>query len=674
MSDISDLKDRLARLSPAQRALLGERLAVGPDAAIAGYQPIEPAIPLRTETTSVSGKSARRIADYPAAQSQSRMWFLHEFAEAVPVYVIPSAYHLAGPLDLNVLAQAVADVVGRHDTLRTTFRVDGAELFQRVASAAEAEWEVQDFEVLVEAARPAAVRRFLEELAWKKFNLATEPGLRVAVARLGPQEHVLCFVLHHIASDGWSRANLWGDLAACYAARAAGATPSLAPLPVQFVDYAAWQERQLSSGAFRKQAEYWKTQLAGDLVPLDLPCDRPRPAQESFKGARTSIHLDPQLTADLTLRAREQGATFFMILLAGFKTLLHRYSGCDDLLVGVPIANRQRVEIEGLIGFFANTLVMRTRLAGAPTFRDLLSRVKETAVQAYAHQDMPFEQLVEMLQVERHPGATPVFQVSFALQDFPAVAPELAGIHAEPWTVQTHTAKFDLSFAVEKSPAGWVTTAEYSTDLFDAERVERMLGHWRVILESIASNPDQRLEEIPLLTGPERQQLLVEWNRTQRTYPPSAGIQQLFADQVARTPDAVAVVCENQSLTYRELNAQAERLAGHLASLGVGPEVLVGVCVERSPEMLVALMGILMAGGAYVPLDPDYPAERLNFILKDSRAKILITHESLLPVLGEIDPSCSLVMVGSGDCSSSRSFSPSPFSPGNTQHTAGPGC
>jgi non-ribosomal peptide synthetase component F len=227
---------------------------------------------------------------------------------------------------------------------------------------------------------------------------------------------------------------------------------------------------------------------------------------------------------------------------------------------------------------------------------------------------------------------------------------------------------------VEKSPAGWVTTAEYSTDLFDAERVERMLGHWRVILESIASNPDQRLEEIPLLTGPERQQLLVEWNRTQRTYPPSAGIQQLFADQVARTPDAVAVVCENQSLTYRELNAQAERLAGHLASLGVGPEVLVGVCVERSPEMLVALMGILMAGGAYVPLDPDYPAERLNFILKDSRAKILITHESLLPVLGEIDPSCSLVMVGSGDCSSSRSFSPSPFSPGNTQHTAGPGC
>lgn len=660
MSDPSDLKGRLASLSPAQRALLTKRLAAGPAAAPVRYQPMEPAIPVRTETTSSPCEHARQVADYPASLGQHRMWFLHEYAEAVPVYVIPSSFHLAGPLDPEVLAQAVADVVRCHDTLRTTFVQNGTELFQRVAAEHEFKWSVRDFEALTEAARPAAVRRFLQELTWEKFHLAAEPGFRVALARLGPQEHVLCFILHHIISDGWSRSNLWRDLATCYAARASGEPSLLAPLPVQFVDFTAWQQRQLSQGALRKQADYWTTQIAGDLVPLDLPSDRPRPALESFKGARVSVHLDPQLTAKLTVQAREQGATFFMILLAGFKTLLHRYSGCDDLLVGVPIANRQRVEVEGLIGFFANTLVMRTSLAGEPTFRELLSRVKETAVQAYAHQDMPFDQLVEMLQVRRHAGATPVFQVSFALQDFPAVSPELPRIRAEPWPVETHTAKFDLSFTVENTAAGWQVTAEYSTDLFDAERIERMLGHWFVILESIVRDPDQRLEHIPLLTEPERQQLLVEWNRTHLAYPQDKCISDLFNDQVARTPDAVAIICASQSLTYRELSDRAGQLAGHLAALGVGPDVLVGLCVERSAEMIVAMMGILMAGGAYLPLDPQYPTERLNFILKDSRAKIVIADEALIPLLGQLDSSCSVVMTGAG----APSANPFPCSPG----------
>lgn len=634
MSEATDLKERLARLSPKQRALLVQRLAAGRDAADSTeYQAMVPAVPLRTEAFGRSNEPTGRVTVYPASHSQQRMWFLHEYSERLPVYVIPSSFHLIGPLDEDVLLGAVSDVVRRHDTLRTTFVMAGEQLFQYVASGAEFAFEAENFQAVPEAERSAAADRYMEEVASRTFDLAAAPGFRVALARLGPEEHVLCFVLHHIISDGWSRSNLWREVGDCYTARAAGNGMPLPPLPVQFADYAAWQERQLSGGVFEKQAEYWKAQLAGDLEPLNLPSDRPRPSKESFRGARAEIHVDSDLTARLMARAREEGATFFMILLAAFKVLLHRYTGREDVLVGVPIANRQRVEVEDLVGFFVNTLVMRTSLAGQPTFREVLGRVKETAVQAYAHQDMPIERLVEMLQLRRDAGAAKLFDVTFALQDFSEVSLKLPGILTTPWRTDTHTAKFDFALAVKKIGAEWLATAEYNTDLFDADRVVRMLGHWLVVLESIASDPGKLLSDIPVLSAEERQQPLVEWNQTERDYPCDKGVHEMFEEQVERTPDAVAVVFEDQSLTYRELNSRANQLAHHLRGRGVGPEKLVVLFAERSLELVVGLLGILKAGGGYVPLDTTCPPDRLKAMIEETNPTVLITGSSLVEQL-----------------------------------------
>jgi amino acid adenylation domain-containing protein len=339
------------------------------------------------------------------------------------------------------------------------------------------------------------------------------------------------------------------------------------------------------------------------------------------------------LTAALNTRAQEEGATLFMILLAAFQTLLHRYTGDDDLMVGVPVANRSRAEMDGLIGRFANTLVMRTIFPAGLTFRELLRRVKETTVEAYACQDMPFERLVELMPVRRDAGRTPLFQVAFAMQDFPAMVFSLPGIQTAPWFVTTRTSKLDFSLSLECSGDGWTATAEYSTDLFEADRVERMLDHWRAILESITTNPNQRVSEIPLLTEAERHQLLVQWNRTERRYPRDKCIHELFEEQVKCRPEAVAMVFGDQELTCGELNARTNQLAHHLIRLGVGPEVLVGLWLERSIEMIVGLLGILKAGDAYVPLDPTYPPERLAFMLKDTAAPVLLTQQALLAQL-----------------------------------------
>jgi hypothetical protein len=483
MSGFSELKERLARLNQEQRALLTRRLAAGRDTSPSDvYLEMVPAVPLRTEVLGQPGESPRQIAVYPASHGQQRMWLLHEYSERLPVYVIPSSFHLVGPLDEELLIGAVADVVRRHDTLRTTFVMEDGQLFQHVASGEYFAFEARSFQAMPEGEREAAAKRFLEEAASRSFDLAAAPGFRVVLARLGPEEHVLCLVLHHIISDGWSRSNLWRDVAASYKAQATGAEASLPLLPVQFADYAAWQQRQLAGGAFEKQAEYWKMQLAGKLEPLHLPSDRPRPTKESFRGARASIVLDNKLTERLTTRAREEGATLFMILMTAFKILLYRYTGCEDLLVGVPIANRQRLEVEGLVGLFANTLTLRTKLSAELTSRELLRCVKESSIQAYANQDLPFEHLEKMLHLRRDLNAAPLFQVIFALQDFPAVSLELPGIQTTPWSTDTHTSKLDFSLAVKRNGTGWIAEAEYDTDLFDATRAERMLGHWRVIL------------------------------------------------------------------------------------------------------------------------------------------------------------------------------------------------
>jgi amino acid adenylation domain-containing protein len=624
-ADSIALKQRLAGLSADQRARLVRRLGEDKsEAASSGSSPaaIPRARPLRVE-------EHPRVAVYPASHGQQRMWFLHHYASESPVYCVPSAFHLVGPLNVARLEAAFRAVIQRHDMLRTTFAMENGELFQRVAASSAFQLQPINLEGIPADMRKTAAERCLAEESCRPFDLAAGPPFRAVLVRLQPTEHVLLLVLHHIISDGWSRSNFYRELSAAYEALVTGRPAPVRELPVQFADYSAWQKDWLEGGALQAQTAYWKTKLAGEPGPLDLPSDRARPPTESFRGGRCSMRLDPQLTAALKTRAQEEGATLFMILLAAFKTLLHRYTGHDDLIVGVPIANRQRVEVEGLIGFFANTLVMRTTFPDDLTFRELLRRVQATAVEAYANQDMPFERLVELLQVRRDASRTPLFQVTFALQDFPAVVFELPGIQTVPWFVTTHTSKFDFSLTLERSADGWTAAAEYSTDLFEAGRVERMLEHWRAILESIMTNPAQCVSEIPLLTASERQQILVEWNRTERGYPRNQCVHQLFEEQVQRTPDAVAVVFEGNTLSYRELDARANQLAHHLRSLGVGPDVLVGLCVERSLEMVVALLGILKAGGAYVPLDPRYPKERIEFILQDAAAPVLVTQRSL---------------------------------------------
>ncbi|HZL78001.1 MAG TPA: amino acid adenylation domain-containing protein [Candidatus Limnocylindrales bacterium] len=630
-TDSTALKQRLAGLSTDQRAMLIRRLDGEKSETISSVKlpaTIPKGRPLRVE-------EHPRVKVFPASPGQQRMWFLHHYAPESPVYCVPSAFHLVGPLNVAWLEAAFDAVIQRHDMLRTTFAMENGELFQHVAAASTFRLQQINLEAIPADIRNAAAERSLAEETCRPFDLAAGPPFRSVLVRLRSTEHVLLLVLHHIISDGWSRSNFYRELSAAYAALAAGRPVPMSELPVQFADYSAWQKDWLNGGALAAQTAYWKTKLAGEPEPLDLPSDRARPATESFRGGRCSMRLDPQLTAALKTRAQEEGATLFMILLAAFKTLLHHYTGHDDLIVGVPIANRQRVEMEGLIGFFANTLVMRTTFPDDLTFRELLRRVKETAVEAYANQDMPFERLVELLQVRRDASRTPLFQATFALLDYPAVVFQLPGIQTVPWFVTTHTSKFDFSLTLERSADGWTAVAEYSTDLFDAGRVERMLEHWRVILESIVTNPDQRVSEISLLTTAERRQILEEWNAPRTDYPEAKCVHEWFEAQAARTPEAVAVVFEEHRLTYAELNRRANQLAHRLRKLGVQPDALVGICVERSLELVVGILGILKAGGAYLPLDPAYPKERLAFMLDDARPKVVLTQQRLINSLSK---------------------------------------
>lgn len=622
--DHAAIKQRIAGLSARQRAALRSRLgrvdaAPASPADPAGHIPR--ARPLRVETEPP-------VTVHPASRGQQRMWFLQHFAPESPAYNVPSAFHLDGPLDVSLLEAALGAVIQRHDILHTTFAEEGGGLTQRVAPAGAFQINHLSLETVPAAARTATAERLINEEASRPFQLADGPPFRVVLIRLHPAEHVLLVVMHHIISDGWSRANFYRDLSTAGQALGAGRPAFDHGLPVQFADYSAWREGWLNAGPLAAQTAYWMEKLAGEPAPVELPADRARPALETFRGGQCRRRLEAGLVSSLKARAQDEGATLFMILLAAFKALLHRYTGREDLLVGVPIANRPRVEAEGLIGFFANTLVLRTGCPGGLTFRELLRRVKETTVDAYANQDMPFERLVELLHVRRDTSRTPLFQTSFALRDFPAAELTLPGVQATSWPVTTHTSKFDLSLTVEQSAGEWTVLAEYSTDLFDEWRVQRLLAHWEVVLDGVAANPDQQVAELPLLTPDERHQVLVEWNRTERSYPQDQCVHQLFEEQVRRTPDAVAVVFEDQELTYAGLNARANQLARQLMSLGVGTGSLTGLYLERSPELIIGVLGILKAGGAYVPLDTDWPMERTRLVMEDAGLAAVVTRRA----------------------------------------------
>ncbi|QRK14210.1 LLM class flavin-dependent oxidoreductase [Archangium violaceum] len=568
----------------------------------------------------------------PLSFAQQRLWFLTQLqsdASANASYNMPGALRLEGPLDVAALERSLSEILRRHETLRTTFPVVSGTAVQAIAPAQPIRVPLVDLTAHPEAERETEVRRLAAEEALRPFELTVDALLRCTLLRLAPQSHVLLITLHHITADAWSIAILFKELVTLYEAFSAGRPSPLPELPIQYADFAWWQRRHLEGEALARHVEYWKQQLAGAPPLLELPSDHPRPPAQTFRGGSVPFQLDAGLSRKLKQLGEQAGATPFMTLLAAWSVLLSRYSGQEDIVVGSPIANRTRKELEPLIGFFVNTLVLRTRLDGAPSFLELLGRVKQVALDAYAHQDAPFEHLVEALQPERNLSHPPLFQVMFMLQNAPVERLELAGLRVSLAETESATAKFDLTLSLEETAAGFKGGLEYSADLFERPTIVRMVEHLRVLLEGIVAAPHQPVSALPLLGPAETSRLLREWNDTGKDFLRERCIHELFEAQAARTPEAVAVVFEDEQLTYRELNARANQLARHLRAQGVGPETLVGICVERSLEMVVGLLGILKAGGAYLPLDPATPRERLAFMLEDARAPVLLLQRRL---------------------------------------------
>jgi len=571
----------------------------------------------------------QRQGAMPLSFAQQRLWFIDRLRPGSAAYNIRSAQRLLGTLSIDALRRSLDAVVARHESLRTTFALINGEPRQIIGAPEPVEMAIIDVSDVPESERHARALALVDEQAKRPFDLAIGPVLRAALLRLGPQEHVLLICVHHIVSDGWSAWVFERELSVAYGALVAGRALELPELALQYADYAVWQREWLTGEVLERQLGYWKEQLA-ELPTLELPTDRTRPPVQSYRGARYEMELPVALVTGVKALGRAEGATLFMTGLAAFQVLLHRYSGAEDIAVGTPIAGRRRVELEGLIGFFANTLVLRVDLSGEPAFRKVLARVRSIALSAYTHQDVPFEKLVEELAPARDPSRNPLFQVCFALQSTPGATLALAGLEVSRLALPTSNAKFDLTLTLRDSGEGLRASWDYCTDLFERTTIERMAGHFRVLLEAIVAEPGQSIGRLGLLGAAERHQLLVEWNRTAADYPRDRCIHELFEAQAARAPQATAVLHEGATLTYAELNARANQLAHYLRAAGVGPQALVGICLERGLGLMVGLLGILKTGAAYVPLDPDLPRERLAFMLQDTAAAVLITQQGLL--------------------------------------------
>ncbi len=558
--------------------------------------------------------------------AQERQWFLWQLEPESAAYHIPSALRLRGRLDVDALQRSFDSLVARHETLRTRFRLEGGRSYQQVQPAVSISIEREQFgeEGLIER---------IQAIVVQPFDLERGPLLRVNLLQLAEDDHVLVLVQHHIVSDGWSMQVMVEELVQLYAGYSQGLDVVLPALPIQYADYALWQRSWMEAGEKERQLAYWTGLLGGEQPVLELPFDRPRPARQSHRGAQFILELDIDLSPALRRVAQQEGATAFALLLASFQALLYRYSGQADIRVGVPIANRNRVETERLIGFFVNTQVLKADLDGRMGFDELLAQARQRALEAQAHQDLPFEQLVEALQPERNASHNPLFQVLFNHQsEIRSVTPEvqLEDLRLEGLAWDGQTAQFDLTLDIQEDENGIWASFDYATDLFDASTVERLAGHWRNLLRGIVANPRQRLGELPLLDAPERRQTLSEWNPAQREYAVQGTLQQRFEEQARQRPQAVALILDEQRLSYGELNARANRLAHCLIARGVGADVPVGLALERSLDMLVGLLAILKAGGAYLPLDPAAPEERLAHILDDSGVRLLLTQGHLL--------------------------------------------
>ena len=563
---------------------------------------------------------------YPLSFAQERLWFLDQFEPASSLYNVIWAVEIRGNLHVGALERALNGVVARHATLRTTFQsVDGTPV-QVIAEYRPARLPVEEL-----SGPEATVRSRMQREGLRPFDLAHDAMLRPKLFRLEPRRHILLLTLHHIASDGWSTAVLFRELSELYAAELAGRPAMLPELPIQYTDFAVWQRDYLQGDVLDNHLAYWKRQLAGTEI-LAMPTDHPRPASQNYWGVILDDVIDERLSAALAELSRRERVTLFMTLLGAFAALLHRYTGQNDLAIGMPIANRTRVESEGLIGLFVNTLVLRVDLAGQMRFRDLLRRVRDLALEAYEHQDLPFEKLVEALQPERSLSYTPLFQVYFGMHNTPRQELAFPGLELRRYEVETETSKFDFGMQVEEVDGTLNVRLHYATHLFERETMERFLGHYRRLLEGVVADSGERLSRLPVLSLAGRREILSDWNVTRRDYPQLCA-HQLFEEQAGRCPEAEAVVFAGRSLTYQELNIRANRLAHHLRALGVGPDVLVGLAVERSLEFAIGMLGILKAGGGWLSLDPSLPPERLAVLLDDARPPVVLTSSRSLAAL-----------------------------------------
>ncbi len=611
---MNQLSQRLAALSPKQRALLEKRLQQQ------GLQPLTPM------------KIPRRRVDaiIPLSFEQQRLRFFEQLVPGCALYNIPLAVKLTGSLNVPVLGQSWQAIAQRHEIIRTQFVSQTGQAVQEVQPAVNLALPVVDLQMLSGAAQATALQHHIIEAARQPFEIHQAPLLRLKLLRLGATEHVLVCVLHHLIADGWSRSVLMKELGALYSAGVTGQAASLPALPIQYGDFSLWQRQ--GQDDLEEHLQYWQQQLA-ELPVLELPHDVPRPLTQSFQGAKQPVQLPLTLLGDLKTLSQEEGTTLFMTLLAGFNALLSVYSGQTDIVVGTDIANRHRPEIEGLIGFFVNQLVLRTDISGELTFRQLLQRVKDVTLEAYSHQDAPFEQLVATLNPERDLSRSPLFQAKLVLQNLPTSDWQLPGLKVEVLPdIDTGTTTLDLFLSLTETPQGLSGSIEYNTDVFTSETIQRFLGHFQQLLTVAIAHPDQPFASLCLLT-PDEQARLQAWSQTEVDYPLDRCLHHWVEDQAKRTPDAIAVVFGETQLTYQALNQRAHQLAHHLQHLGVKPETLVGICVERSLEMVIGLLAILKAGGAYVPLDPSYPPERLSFMLQDAQVPILLTQQFLLEKL-----------------------------------------
>ncbi len=570
----------------------------------------------------VAGESIARTdrsAGSPLSFSQEPLWILEQIAPGLATYNMELCWRIKGPLHVEALERSLNEISRRHEILRARIERNAQENLVQLAvphtalalPVIESSAEQLPQLAAAEAARP--------------FDLANGPLTRAVLARFGETDHALMLAWHHVAFDGWSQSIFLRELRTLYTAFCEARPSPLPELPIQFADYAHWQREAFLRAPMQAQLAYWRAQLAGNRPPLALPTDRPRPAQQSFRGANRSREFSPALSAQLRRFAREENATLFMLLLAGFKALLAHYSGELDICVGSPIAQRTCVETEGLIGFFVNMFALRTDLVGDPTFRELLHRVRATTLEAFEHQEVPFEKVVEALNPARHLSYQPVFQVAFVLESGGEAVPELPGLTIEPVRVPGTTAKFDLTLSISENAGGLRAMLEYSTDLFDTGTIDRLLASLDLLLQGAVAEPGTRLSRLPILDPAERELLLTGWNPEPPVFASETTLPQLFAKAAARFPNAVAVTDEGHSLTYAELDANSSRLAAHLQTLGVGPEKIVALFLDRTTELIVALLAVLKAGGAYLPLDLMYPRERLGFMLDDAQVTAVVT-------------------------------------------------